>query len=322
MIKGCCTRAIFGMHIAHTMRHPNVSKFKFRIFRLNQLAIETITAFRDMRNDVLAFDSIYIDSTFLSLRYLVFPTQRQSVDQIIALTTNWLTKNDKNVAVIRPPANYGYEFLLGRLAEYFANEIHLSSANVGDYNFIPELDGCYTACVSSKTRIHFQCAALRSNWSSKTILCCPSLHENHIRIIRPTAFKWTDWRENDPLFAPHEDMPETFFVCYSNHSSYTEIKQLIQFIDAKNVKFNVMPTESNRRVEMLAAYRQIVRDKNGTEDEPEPEKPIVTFSRIVINDCDRSGDNDDTISRPKLKRRKKAIWICIFVLYLFGLWST
>lgn len=278
---------------------------------MDKQAIERLTAFRDNRKDVLPFDCIYIDSTFLSQQYLEFPAQRQSVDAIIELTESWLLKNSENVVVIRMPANYGYEFLLSLLAEHFAKQIHIASANVCDYSFLPELDGCYSGYVTKNTRIHFQCEAecASRQWTGRKIVCCPSLAENHIRIIRPTAMKWTDWKRNTPIVVPHEDFPETFFVCYSNHSSFTEIKQLIQFINAKSVKFNVLPAD--KRLEILDAYRQIVNDDSENKAEssmsPNDSNPIITFSRIVINSGGRSQDDDDYASQPKLKRRKRAV---------------
>lgn len=216
----------------------------------------------------------------------------------------------QNVVVIRMPANYGYEFLLSQLAEDFPNEIHMASENVRDYSFLPELDGCYSDLLKG-TRIHFQCEAGQSSrkWSSRTIKCCPLLHEKYIRIIRPTAMKWKDWRKNTPIFEQHEDFPETFSVCYSNHSSFTEIKQLIQFIKAKNVQFNVLPLAE--RQEILAAFDQIVKDdaeKEAESAESEPDlNSIITFSRIVINSQQRPDENEDYESRPKIKRRKRIV---------------
>lgn len=235
--------------------------------------------------------------------------QRQSVDAIIELTEKWLNKNGENVVVIRMPANYGYEFLLGQLAEHFANEIHMSSENVQDYSFLPELDGCYSRYVSKNTRIHFQCGSDQTSrkWFTRSIVCCPSLAERYIRIIRPTAMKWTDWEKNTAIVMPHEDFSETFSVCYSNHSSFNEIKRLIRFINAKSVKFNVMPAD--KRQEIIAAYRQIVEDDDDDDDrevEKVADDPIITFSRIVISSQNRHDeDDDDYASRPKIKRRRK-----------------
>lgn len=274
-----------------------------------------MAAFRDIRNDTLSFDSIHIDSTFLSLKYLNFPSQRTSVEKIIELARDWLQQNEQNVVVIRMPANYGYEFLLGHLAETFANEIHVSSENVSDYGFLPELDGCYSRCLTKRTRIHFQCnpdgpRSLSQSWTIRSIACCPRLAERYIRVIRPTAMKWTDWKRGTPIFEPHADRPETFFVCYSTHSSFNEIKQLLQFINAKCVKFNVMPEDKAREVH--AAYEHIVNSAK-KEDQtkaapsgPDP-SPVIQFSRIAISASDRPVDLDEDCSkRPKIKRRKRA----------------
>lgn len=283
------------------------------IFRLDKRAIESIKAFRGMRDDVLPFDRMYFDSTFFSLQYSQFPQQRESVDAIIDLTEKWLNKTDQNVVVIRMPANYGYEFLLVRLAQHFGNVIHMSSENVGDYSFLPELDGSYSGIVSKNTRIHFQCDShakwTTKNWPVRKLECCPSLAEKYIRIIRPTAQRWENWRNNAPIVAPHENLPETFYVCYSNHSSFTELKHLIQYINAKKDEFNVMPRE--KRQELHETYKHIVKDvdERGAEpaaDEPNS-NPIITFSRIVIDSQKRPGEDEALENRPKIKRRKKIV---------------
>lgn len=208
------------------------------------------------------------------------------------------------------PANYGYEFLLSHLAGQFANEVHISSGNAGDYSFLPELDACYSKHVSRNTRIHFQCDPIQSKtWSSRSILCCPELQEKHIRIIRPTAWIWAGWEENTPIYERVDDFVETYRVCYSNHSSFTEIQELIKFINAKSVKFNVQPPEN--RHEIQAAFNQIV----GGEDKGEIKMvsdeadsiPFITFSRIEINSKSRPNQDDDHSSRPKIKRRRKVV---------------
>lgn len=283
------------------------------IFRLDKQAIESIKAFRGMRDDVLPFDRMYFDSTFFFPQYLEFPQQRESVDAIIDLTKEWLNKNDQNVVVIRMPANYGYEFLLVNLAKEFGNVIHMSSDNVSDYSFLPELDGSYSGIVSKKTRIHFQCDSSAkwtvNNWPIRKIECSPSLAEKYIRIIRPTAQRWENWEKNTPIVAPHELFPETFYVCYSNHSSFSELKHLIRYINAKKDEFNVMP--SDKRQKLHEAYKHIVKDVDERGAEPvaveSNSNPIITFSRIVIDNQRRPVQDEDLENRPKIKRRKKIV---------------
>lgn len=274
---------------------------------MDERTIERITTFRNDQSDVLKFDSLYIDSTFLFRRYLNFPTQQQSVNAIIELTQAWLLKNDSNVVAIRMPANYGYEFMLSGLAEKVKTQIHIDSANAGDYSYLPDLDGTYTGCMSKDVRIHFQCGNDQmGKWKQKFIACCPSLAPKHIRIIRPTAMKWENWRQSDPIYELYDEIPEIYSVCYSNHSSFTEIKQLIQFIQAENVQFNVMPSNGDGRREMLDAYKQIVGESPEKLTTSDADR-IITFSRIVIN-CkagNRSKEEEDCSNRPKLKRRKR-----------------
>lgn len=107
--------------------------------RLYRDDIEGIIALKKFQ-DQISLDCLYLDSTFLSINYVHFPSQRKSVDTIINLTAKWLQAHPKNVLFLRPPANYGYEFLLVQLSQHFKVKIHVANATFQDYQYIPDFD--------------------------------------------------------------------------------------------------------------------------------------------------------------------------------------
>ncbi|XP_031619615.1 protein artemis-like isoform X2 [Contarinia nasturtii] len=166
-------------------------------FRLYRNDIETMIALKKF-HEKINLDCLYLDSTFLSLDYRNFPRQRDSVNTIIDLTENWLDAHPKNVVLLRPPANYGYEFLLVELSQYFKFKIHVAKSTYNDYLYIPEFDSYISSNPYYCGRIHL-CSPDDGNteWKSKTSTCLSKLDERHICIIRPTAMKWKNLNEDE-----------------------------------------------------------------------------------------------------------------------------
>lgn len=263
---------------------------------------------------------MYLDSTFLYSEYKSFPTQRESVNEIIKLTENWLNANPKNVIMLRPPAAYGYEFLLVELAQHFRIKIHVSNATCKDYLHVPGFDAYISNNRLHCGRIHL-CSAGKpgksvkafKNWQIRKSMCLPSLNENYICIIRPTAMKWKNLDTNDTIYQPHDEIDNVYFVCYSNHSSYDEIKYLIQYLRPKSIKLNVVPENICQRNEMYRIV-DIIADEYRTKKQTSDNIAVVessstdyNFARITSIDSVRKSMSliTDDIPMIKVKKRKQ-----------------
>lgn len=255
---------------------------------------------------------MYLDSTFFLNEYKLFPTQRDSINAIIKLTEDWLNAHPKNVVVLRPPAAYGYEFLLTQLAKYFHVKIHVSKITFKDYMFIPDFDSYISNNRLHCGRIHL-CGSEESNnkWQIRKSKCLPKLDEKHIRIIRPTAMKWRNLKKNDTIHSAHDEIDNVYFVCYSNHSSYDEIKFLIQYIQPKSVKLNVVPKTIFQRNEMYKLLDTIIDDyrkKPNTIEVEVDELPPQNYDIVRITSISVKRSMSlarDEIPTVKIKKRKQ-----------------
>lgn len=280
--------------------------FFFGFFNsLHRNDIEAIIALKKIHEE-MNLDGLHFDSTFFSLDYKYFPRQRESVKTIIKLTEDWLDAHPKNVVLLRPPANYGYEFLMVELSQHFRNKIHVTKSTYKDYLYIPEFDSYISSNPHHCGRIHLCAPEDDSKWQSKTSTCLPNLEEKHICIIRPTAMKWKNLNEDDKHYEAYDGVANTFSVCYSNHSSYDEIKFLIEYLRPKDVKFNVVPKDISQKNHMDIILHDITKEYL-----PKPPRRKVNYLKYTAFLASQEylsmsweTTSEDRVSNLNIKRRR------------------
>lgn len=271
--------------------------------------IEGIIALKKFHENDSYLDCLYLDSTFLSSDYKHFPKQRESCNTIIKLTDDWLEKHPENIVVLRPPAAYGYEFLLMEMSQYFKVKVHVTNATFKDYLHIPKFDSYISNNLFHCGRIHL-CSSNPSKWQLKQCPCVPDLDESHICIIRPTAMKWRHLKASDQYYEKHSDISNVYCVCYSNHSSSDEIKFLISYLQPKKIKLNVVPNNSRQRQEMFNIVRAVTKAYQDSKVEVAVEEAPIeyNFQKITSTKSRRSMSlAPDEISQLKFKKRPKII---------------
>lgn len=282
----------------------------------------------------IPLDYLYLDSTFLSSDYVHFPKQRESIQAIIRLTEKWLAKHDKNIVLLRPPAAYGYEFLLQQLSHHFGVKIHVTNATFKDYLHIPQFDQYMSNNRFRCGRIHL-CATNPTKWQAKECPCLQTkLNEKHICIIRPTAMKWRKLNASDTCFEEHNEETNVFSVCYSNHASLGEIEFFVRYLQPKAIKLNVVPKNPKQIQKMYDIVQRMTKEMERSTDKAEATKKTTStkvaatatesqtiktelknaqtdnayqFNHIIANKTKRSisSSADDEISQLKFRKRPK-----------------
>lgn len=281
----------------------------FGICRLYREDIEGMIALKKF-HDKITLDSLHVDSSFLTSDYVYFPKQRESINTIIKLADDWLQMHPRNIIVLRPPAAYGYEFLLMEMSKHFRAKIHVSGVTFKDYVYIPEFDSYISNNRLHCGRIHL-CASNPMKWQHKQCPCLPDLHDKHICIIRPTAMKWKRLSPTHQHYEKHRDMPNVYCVCYSNHSSCDEIKFLVNYLHPKTVRLNVVPKNSEKRHEMHDIVQALTKEYQHipTEENAEPDISQTVefnFQEILSSSRKRSmALAPDEISQLRFKKRPK-----------------
>lgn len=231
--------------------------------RLYTKSIESMNELKKFNNGLAELDSLYLDSTFLTNDYKYFPTQFESTETIKTLANDWLSASKDNHVVIRPPANYGYEYLLTALSEKLNMKIHITNPAFADsYKYITEYNKHFDDLLDLEGRIRIHLCSTNETagyqWHKRMLPCRSTISADKIRVIRPTAMKWKNLTANDPHFERNGDDPNVYFVCYSNHASFDEIQNLIEFLKPKNVHLNVEPDNSDEKRQMKSALNSII----------------------------------------------------------------
>lgn len=212
---------------------------------------------------------------------------------------------------LRTCARYGYESLFKCIYDRFRLPIHVNDSELVKYQYVPELDDCFTTDGAS-SRIHACFSTIKRN--SLQLCCDPNHDTKKILVIRPTAMIWTKWRPDQAIHAGELD--EQFVrVCYSNHASYTEVRDLLLYLRPKSIELNVVPTCTADKAEMnleikniLAEYQTVkVEDSN---NELATLNSQISFRNIfkrkrppilASSGCSLSDEDDDMMLTKPLK---------------------
>lgn len=194
--------------------------------------------------------------------------QHESTAIVCNLIEKWLQRSSSHKVSLRTCARYGYESLFKCIYDRFRLPIHVNNSELIKYQYVPELDDCFTGN-GAASRIH----ACFSTTNKKSLqLCCDPNHDTKkILLIRPSAMIWTNWKPNEAIYKGELD-EQSVHVCYSNHASYTEIRDLLLYLKPKSIELNVMPKCTAARAEMnleinniLAEYQTVKIENSNTE---------------------------------------------------------
>lgn len=160
-------------------------------FRIQEQDIHQITYFKEF-SQKFNLDVIYLDSTFLKEEYKHFPTQSESMAEIIRLTKDWLQLSSKHKVYFTFPARYGYEALLIELSKNFKQKIQVYDEIFENYKYISLLEECVT---TQPSRIQV------INWRFCNSLAKSNIDLENVRVIKPSALFWTNWKKGESISA-------------------------------------------------------------------------------------------------------------------------
>lgn len=238
---------------------------------MNLEHLQKIVALKDATGHCIRLNTAYIDSTFLSTAYSEFPTQFESIAIITELIEGWLSKGPNYKISLRTSARYGYEILFKAIYDRFLEPIHVNDSQIQKYKFIPELDKCFTTNATI-SRIHACFSATNKN--QLKLPCDPEVDTQFIRVIKPSAMIWRNWKKYCSLHRSDANS-QYIRVCYSNHSSFCEIKDLLMYLRPMSVQLNVVPDDVHARTKMIKCVDEIMR----TAHPPE----IITYTNKELN---------------------------------------
>ncbi|CAG7830637.1 unnamed protein product [Allacma fusca] len=142
---------------------------------------------------VKSIDHLFVDSTFCSKNAEVFPDRRIAFEEAINYVRNHLKRGDKYYIKLKFAARFAHEYIIQELFKVFRHKIHVNKNRFMIYEQIPGLRDCVT--LSPSTPFH---------------LCDKTAQaETRSPIMKKGGF---------------------LTVCYSMHSSLTEIAKMIDYL--------------------------------------------------------------------------------------------
>ncbi|XP_046468807.1 protein artemis isoform X1 [Neodiprion pinetum] len=218
-------------------------------FRINPKDLPKLNPLNDKidgKNRAKKFDTIYLDTTFLSLDFPRFPSRLESCEAICDAVKQWLEPNSKNVVIIECSALYGVEYLFMEMFKLLNLKIHIKDKVHSNYIRIPELAEIVTID-GRDSRIH---ACTSKLFSTKNLLCRSDVDYENILTIVPSVMRWKG--KNTSCISEYDTRNrQRLYVCYSTHSSYEELRAFVNYFKPDKIVPCVCPSESATKINKL-----------------------------------------------------------------------
>lgn len=236
-------------------------------FRVNPIDFPKLKALHYCQNKKLlprTFTKVYLDTTFLSNEYPCFPTRKEGVTKLNGVIREWLSKNPRNVVILKCSARYSSEYLFVELSKELKMKVHVRDNIYRNYCLIGELSRHVTNEANS-TPIH---ACTAKNYP--LLYCRQDVTSANILTIVPSTLRW---RNKDTSIVGEWDRIEkrTFNICYSMHASLEELKAFVQYFNP--LKVHPCVARPAQEKEIYSLLDEITK----TPDKKETVKRAYTF---------------------------------------------
>ncbi|CAD6219308.1 GSCOCG00004906001-RA-CDS [Cotesia congregata] len=187
------------------------------------------------------FDNIYLDTTFFNPNNDFFPSRQDCVREICKVASDWISKDNNNIVILECSAHYGPEYLFIELSNALKLRIHVKDKVYKSYTFFPELSKCVTDDPNA-TPIH---ACMEKNFRRFYVLQCrPKVKDESIITIIPSVWRWR-YKDVKKNICEWEAINKRFYTCYSCHSSFSELKNFIEYFKPSKLYPCVVPINAN-----------------------------------------------------------------------------
>ncbi|XP_049422792.1 protein artemis isoform X2 [Epinephelus fuscoguttatus] len=233
--------------------------------------------------------SIYLDSTFYDPRFYQIPT-RVCLNGISELIGNWITQSPYHVVWLNCKAAYGYEYLFTNLGEEFNTQIHVRSLAM--FKKMPEILSYVTT--DRRTQIH-ACRHPKDEefFQGSRLPCgCTAPDGTPLRIIsiKPSTMWFGERMKKTNVII--KTGVSSFRACFSFHSSYSELRNFLSYLQPVNIYPSVIPlgrtlTEVTQMLKLMCRKQS---DQTMT-----VYKPLGVLKRCKVEQPTHDSDSDDEL---------------------------
>ena len=257
----------------------------------------------DEHGKPLKLDEVYLDTTFLSSKFRHFPSRRAAETKIWELTKEWLSRNGKIksrsmnkkkfVVKLHLPAQFGYENILNTiyLRSRLEWRVHVPAIKFAKYLCHNSLQDSTDSDLNEAEFVHACETRSPPNFEKcpNTLNCLPEARNLQILHIKASAMFFDDNVGDEDvvysLVSSSKDC-ERYRICYSTHSSLTEIQSFLRHYAPVKVIPSVIPTDGDKdKVQRIIDDMLESVGKDGS--------------------CSKLGDSQDDISKVEMVRKVK-----------------
>ncbi|XP_046363534.2 protein artemis-like isoform X1 [Haliotis rufescens] len=195
-------------------------------------------------DSVKEIKSLYIDTTFCFEEAFHFPSRNDCAKAACELVSHWLAQSADHVVSISCKSKYGHEHFLKELSTNTHQKVHTSKQKCDVYQQIGDLDQVFTS--DPAARIH-SCTFVHGR-SPQSRLPCGYIPEHgrdiNVLVLRPSTMFFAlnpHKHRNEDLIVYPKGSRGLHRVCYSFHSSYVEVRDLVRYLKPHRVFPNVIP---------------------------------------------------------------------------------
>ncbi|KAF1372185.1 hypothetical protein PFLUV_G00262550 [Perca fluviatilis] len=232
--------------------------------------------------------SVYLDSTFYDPRFYQIPTREVCLNGISELVGSWISKSSYHVVWLNCKAAYGYEYLFTNLGEEFNTQIHVK--NLAMFKKMPEILNYVTT--DRRTQIH-ACRHPRDEefFQGSRLPCgCTASDGTPLSIIsiKPSTMWFGERMKKTNVII--KTGASSFRACFSFHSSYSEIKNFLSYLQPVNIYPSVIPigrtlTEVTQMLKLMC--------RNQSDQAASIYKPLGVLKRGIVEQPTYNSDSDD-----------------------------
>ncbi|KAM3858871.1 protein artemis-like [Diretmus argenteus] len=232
--------------------------------------------------------SVYLDSTFYDPRFYQIPSREACLSGIGELVRNWISQSVYHVVWLNCKAAYGYEYLFTSLGEEFNTQIHVRSLAM--FKKMPEILSYVTT--DRNTQIHACRHTKVEEYLRGNRLPCGCLAEDgtplRIISIKPSTMWFGERSKKSNVVV--KTGASSYRACFSFHSSFSEIKDFLSYLQPVNIYPSVIPLGRT-----LSDVTELLKPmcRNQPDRDTFIYKPLGILKRTRVEQPTYDSDSDD-----------------------------
>ena len=270
----------------------------------NREMLSRQSALHDDQRKPLKIDEIYLDTTFLTTSFKHFPSRKAAENKVWELVKDWVSRNakiksraknrKKFVVLLHFPAQFGYENILNMIYNRSRCEwrVHVPSVKFAKYLCHNSL---HDSTDNDPTEAEYVHACGPNNTPNfercqNSLPCQPDAKNLQILHIKASAMYFDNDVVGDgdvvhSLVSSTKDC-QRYRICYSTHSSFSEMQSFVQYYAPVKIIPCVIPTDSDKETLQKTLDEML--------------KPVE-----MVHSCSEDGDSQDDSAKAGMEAKKR-----------------